>query len=239
MRFGKEIAPTFAQTSSPLHKIDYIILLNSFSTKSVKTMKIKSIFKINRSCLLLTMGLATIGLNAQEVRWGVNAGMNINMPADCDTRVGFLAGVKGEACFNQGQRGWFTDYALNFSYIPFSEYNGAHTANPYYLNITVNAGYRFTLSDDIKLSVTGGLFGNIGLFGKGKTTYTGTKVTTDLFDKHEEDFNRFNWGAAVTTGIEFKSHYQLSVCYGHGFNDASKTGFNFINNLSVAVGYMF
>lgn len=198
-------------------------------------MKIKTILFLSLGYCLMTPSNAA----AQDLRWGVEAGLNINMPSDCDTRAGFFAGFKGDISFNPGYKGWFMDYALNLSYIPFGEFDGQHTANPYYLNIPVTAGYRFAIAKDLKLFASGGLFGNIGLFGKGTTKFTGTKEKTGLFDKDAEDFNRFNWGVMVKTGIEFKSRYQLSVSYSHGLNDVSSHGFNHISNLSVGLGYMF
>lgn len=190
-----------------------------------------------------------LGAEAQETRWGANIGTNLNMPSDEDTRTGFLVGAKGELGFRSLSEGWFMDYALNLSYIPYGwksegfSYPGnsdqTYHVDPWYLNIPVTAGYRFRLSNNFNLSVNAGLFGNVGLFGN--YTLKGLGSQSEKGNAFNDwSFRRFYWGALAKVTAELKSHYQISLGFDHGFNRPDKNGFHSRErNLSISLGYMF
>ena len=121
---------------------------------------------------------------------------------------------------------------------------------PYYLNIPIHAGYRMGLGDNVKLSVSAGPYLGVGLWGKGTgTVKVSGDVPSDLDIKagkykvdnvfKDSDLRRFEIGASVKAGLEFKDRYRLSVGYDIQLNSMMKDDDYYNQVVSVSVGYMF
>lgn len=50
--------------------------------------------------------VTNISLSAQSLRWGAQAGVNINAPDSENTRIGFNVGGKAEYNFRSPSKGW-------------------------------------------------------------------------------------------------------------------------------------
>ena len=204
-----------------------------------------------------------VGASAQ-MRYGLEGGLNLSSPMNADgTRCGFNVGGVAEYEF---QNGWFVSGALKLSSKPFKakqgyvagDFDGSDTGavdvcvemTPYYLNIPIHAGYRMGLGDNVKLSVSAGPYLGVGLWGKGTgTVKVSGDVPSDLDIKagkykvdnvfKDSDLRRFEIGASVKAGLEFKDRYRLSVGYDIQLNSMMKDDDYYNQVVSVSVGYMF
>ena len=213
-------------------------------------------------CLL--MGAMAAGAGAQGLRYGVEGGLNVSSPMNADgTKCGFNIGATAEYGF---QSECFVSGALKLSSKPFKakqgyvagDFDGSDTGavdvcvemTPYYLNIPIHAGYRMGLGDNVKLSVSAGPYLGVGLWGKGTgTVKVSGDVPSDLDIKagkykvdnvfKDSDLRRFEIGASVKAGLEFKDRYRLSVGYDIQLNSMMKDDDYYNQVVSVSVGYMF
>ena len=196
-------------------------------------------------CLL--MGAMAAGAGAQGLRYGVEGGLNVSSPMNADgTKCGFNIGATAEYGF---QSGWFVSGALKLSSKPFKakqgyvagDFDGSDTGavdvcvemTPYYLNIPIHAGYRMGLGDNVKLSVSAGPYLGVGLLDIKAGKYKVDNVFKD------SDLRRFEIGASVKAGLEFKDRYRLSVGYDIQLNSMMKDDDYYNQVVSVSVGYMF
>lgn len=187
---------------------------------------------------------------AQELRVGATAGVNVNAPSGNYTgQTGFHVGVKGELGLPQAAKGWFMDFGALLSSHAwkgrgyYDNVSGTHLqwkVAPYYLNVPVHVGYKFSCSDNLKLFASVGPYVNIGLFGKETMTATlaGNSTKSTVTDNVFAGEERFDWGLGFRLGAELYDHWQLSVGYDWGMKETCKAG---IRNraLSVSCAYVF
>jgi len=74
----------------------------------------------------------------------------------------------------------------------------------HYLEIPLNAAYKYTLNDNTNLFVQAGPYLAYGLSGKEKAEVDGTEEEGDLFEG-EDAVKRFDWGLGFGAGVEFGS----------------------------------
>lgn len=217
---------------------------------------------MKRTTLLLTLLLIiTLPLAAQNFRIGATAGVNLNDPQIVESKMGFSVGAKGEFGFKGLSEGWYMDAALlleshawkcTFWGPGFPTYKWLRqTVTPWYLNVPVHVGYRFPVSQNVKLFVNAGPYMAIGLFGKMKHDAVmldgkikkGTlldNVFTSEYPSGGKAQNRFNWGAGVRFGVEIMDKYQVVLGYDRGLNRFSYDfGISRTNLFSVSAAYMF
>lgn len=119
---------------------------------------------------------------AAQLRWGVEAGVNVSHALErTETKAGFNLGVTGEYAF---AKHWFADAALKLSSQPCGDkswsggnpydpstagpdYYVERDYTPYYLTLPVRIGYTFEASSRVKLSVAAGPMIGVGLWGSG------------------------------------------------------------------------
>lgn len=204
---------------------------------------------------------------AQDFRVGVTGGYNLSSPSAYQSQSGFHAGVKGEFGLPQVAKGLYMDFGLMLSSHGGKSryyYNGIYTSSdgekpdkptsgftaeykctPYYLNIPVHIGYKFSVGRNVSLFVNAGPYFNIGLFGKAKETITpdkGTATTKETAGNVFSDkmLNRFDWGLGFRAGTEIARHVQLSIGYDWGMKNVNKVGVDNKNRTFVAsCAYMF
>lgn len=132
--------------------------------------------------LLLGVLAFTVLSTTAQLRWGVEAGVNVSHAFErTETKVGFNLGATGEYAF---AKHWFADAALKLSSQPCGdrswlggnyydtpnsapEYYVERDYTPYYLTLPVRVGYSFDASSKVKLSVAAGPIIGLGLWGKG------------------------------------------------------------------------
>ena len=198
--------------------------------------------------IVLCMALFSVAVNAQDVRVGVTAGMNYSSPKDCEAKLGFNAGVKGELSLDNdvfisaslllNQKGWKSKGYF------FSETNEARVwhVRPYFLELPIHIGYKFNLGEKTKLFVSGGPFLSYGLFGDSHYTseIAGNKTKHKIGDTFKEkQQDRFDWGLGASVGIEFCRNYQISASYNHSFKKFNKDSEAKNRVLSLNLTYMF
>lgn len=221
--------------------------------------------------ILFTLLLALpfcMAMKAQDFRVGVTGGYNLSSPSGYDSQSGFHAGVKGELGLPQVTKGLYMDFGLmlsshgwkspgnyyNDNYYPTTEskpdnslsgYTSNNKCTPYYLNIPVHIGYKFTVGRNVSLFINAGPYLNIGLFGKARETVTSGKGTTTKKETAGNVFsdkmlNRFDWGLGFRAGTEIARHVQLSIGYDWGIKNINKYGLDCKNRtFVVSCAYMF
>ena len=114
--------------------------------------------------LLLTIAISAIVFatsQAQEFRYGLSGGYNLNSMIANESKSGFHAGLKGEYAFRDAQKGLYTDFGLMISSYGWKSTpayeNGTGKelewdTTPYYLNIPIHLGYKFKVNDNTSTS---------------------------------------------------------------------------------------
>lgn len=209
----------------------------------------------------LMLSAVATNLDAQNFRWGVKAGLNItsvedaNIPidvydeADLDSKVGIYAGVMAQYFFTKE---FGLESGLYFAQMGGKEkeleYYGGYkiSANPSYLQLPIQAIYRFQLNKDLHLYPALGVYLGYGLGGNTKIdTYTmdGVRATekTSYFKNYA---NRFDMGVAVGVNLEYKK-FILGVAYDRGFLKVNKHSYFFEDDNAynsatrISLGYFF
>lgn len=211
--------------------------------------------------LFLSFGMMT---KAQDFRVGATAGYNLSSPSGYNSGSGFHVGLKGELGLPQVTKGLYLDFGLMLSSYgwksPGYYYSDNYTSSsveamdnntldyklsPYYLNIPVHIGYKFSVGRNVNLFFNAGPYFNIGLFGKSKITLTdnnGISLTKNVSDNVFSDkvLNRFDWGLGVRAGAEIARHVQLSVGYDWGMKNVNKIGADSKNRtFTASFAYLF
>lgn len=168
------------------------------------------------------LALAALSINAQDFkkfRFGPTAGLNVAKVTDLDAKmaIGFNVGARAEYNFNDNiylgsglllsQKGW--------------KYAG-YTAKAGYLEIPINAGYRYCVNDNFALFGEFGPYIGVGIYGK---------------DGYFDAAKRFDLGLGIAVGTEI-SKFQVRVGYELGLTNVYPGGGK-NRNLFVGVAYMF
>ena len=186
---------------------------------------------------LLTIAMSAIVFatsQAQEFRYGLSGGYNLNSMIANESKSGFHAGLKGEYAFRDAQKGLYTDFGLMISSYGWKSTpaydNGTGKVSewdttPYYLNIPIHLGYKFKVSDNLSIFVNAGPYFNIGMLGKMKytTTYPDGKTETGISSNNifKDGLSpRFDWGIGFRAGVEIARHTQIAIGYDWGMKNA-------------------
>jgi hypothetical protein len=186
--------------------------------------------------LICTGVLMSLQLAAQEFRMGALAGVNLNVPSDLKSGLGFRVGVKGELALPTVANGLYTESGLILSSLPWKSENTYYPksgivlqtkATPYYLNIPLRAGFKWNCGRIAKFFVNAGPYLNIGLFGNIKDIQRDVNNEPRPWSnddpvsyfKYVGSNHRVDWGLGFGTGIELARHYQVSLGYEWGMRD--------------------
>lgn len=152
---------------------------------------------------------------------------------DTNPNVGLRLGVGAE--FRLGSKGFYLAPGLNYSMKgsrtkwtlpmddPQASYITETSTRLHYLQLPVNVGYRFSLSDDLALSLEAGPYVAFGIGGTKRFVIEGAMPA----DYHSTVFgqlvggpsnNRFDAGAGIGVALHYKRTY-LQVGYEHGLVD--------------------
>lgn len=186
---------------------------------------------------LLTIAISAIVFatsQAQEFRYGLSGGYNLNSMIANESKSGFHAGLKGEYVFRDAQKGLYTDFGLMISSYGWKSTpaydNGTGKVSewdttPYYLNIPIHLGYKFKVNDNLSIFVNAGPYFNIGMFGKMNctTTHLGSKIETQVSSNNifKDGLSpRFDWGIGFRAGVEIARHTQIAIGYDWGMKNS-------------------
>lgn len=190
------------------------------------------------------LAVATLSMNAQDFkkfRFGPAVGMNVAKVSDASSKIGFNVGARAEYNFSDN---FYLGSGLLFTQKGFKikgmmPNDADLKANPFYLEIPINAGYRYNFNE--KFSVFGevGPYIGFGIAGKYKAEgYNSSKFFGDegAFLTGEKA-KRVDFGLSFAAGCEF-SKFQLRVGYELGLTKVWPGGGK-NKNLFVGVAYMF
>ena len=204
--------------------------------------------------------LSTFQTLAQDFRFGTIAGFNLNSPNNLESKIGYRLGAKGELGISDLSQGWYMDMAILLEthswkdtyYSALAKYKYMKVSTvPWYLNFPVHVGYRYPVSQGIKLFVNAGPYISVGLFGKmtyktlttDDQTIKGTSYDNVFTAKDTDGENvhkRLDWGVGLRMGLEIKNNYQIILGYDRGFNSFYLGSLRSRANIfSASVAYMF
>ncbi|CCZ07238.1 porin family protein [Culturomica massiliensis] len=200
-----------------------------------------------------------VGVKAQEIKWGVKAGLNLTTAGkdlkdvmkdgdfDQKTKVGFHIGAFLDWGLTENfyiQPGlYYANKGVKFENKEDDSYKTK--VNLSYLELPILASYRFSLSDNIKWHVNAGPYLAYGIGGKFKYEGEEGDEKEDAFGTGEDEagLKRFDFGLSFGTGVSFNAIY-VGVKYDLGLtNIADKDSWDDTKiknrNFAVSVGYTF
>lgn len=205
---------------------------------------------MKRIIIAIVAVMATLGVSAQDLRYGVAGGLNFawerakagDVAVSSDSYIGFQAGVKAEMDLAQYiTDGFFAEGSLLYN-LKGGSYSGSHS-NLGYLQLPVNFGYRTPIAGDISFIGSLGPYFALGILGKDVVKNDGTKVKTDVFGNR---LQRFDFGLNYKVGVEMWNQWQFYLGFEHSLLNLSKTAKdnaadmkNRILNFYIGTAYMF
>ena len=181
--------------------------------------------------------LSWMSVNAQDLSFGINAGINDNTPRgnvmSHKARYGFNVGVCGELELPKLAPGLYTTAGLSFKQKGFINWgDGRGMLN--YLELPIHPGYKFNLGKHTKLLFEIGPYLAYGLGGK---SAVGRKMFSDYY------FKRFDVGMDAVIGLEFNKHLQLKLSYQHGLRQLQHDKYGNLDyynrGFNLSIGYKF
>ncbi|MBQ1253283.1 MAG: porin family protein [Alistipes sp.] len=174
--------------------------------------------------LALVAVVATYTLSAQDLRWGITGGLNfanehLAKGNSSDCYIGFNLGAKAELDLSYDiAEGFYADARALYT-LKGGQWRGAHN-NLGYIELPLNFGYRFKLSQEVSLFAGLGPYFALGVIGNNVIEEGDTKLKTDLFG---ESYKRFDWGLNYNVGVELKGHWQCFLGFEHSLMNAAKS----------------
>ena len=196
--------------------------------------------------------IAAVNVSAQDFRWGVAGGVNIawekikvdGVRATSDAYIGFQAGVKAEYDLSKYiTDGFFAEASLLYN-LKGNSYSGTHT-NLGYLELPINFGFRYPISNNISLMGSLGPYLALGIIGKNVVEEGDKKIKTDVFG---DEYRRFDFGLNYKLGVEMWERWQFYLGLEHGLiNNAKAETYKDLRvnakyhtiNLYIGTAYMF
>jgi opacity protein-like surface antigen len=201
---------------------------------------------MKKICFIGILSILFMGTSFAQTRIGVTAGLNVsNITGEeesSDYKAGFQAGVVADFAITE-----------NFSIIPellFSQrgFKGTEDSSTFsatlnYLQLPVNAAYKFDVGSGSKLFIFAGPYIGYGVSasGKIKDNDTGVSVSAPVkFGSNENEIKPFDFGIDVGVGYQYeKIFFKLQFNPGflnlnNGDGSSSKN-----TNFAVSVGYFF
>lgn len=180
--------------------------------------------------------LPSLSCHAQQLRYGVQAGVNFTHATGFDK--GGWAGEASafiqyqfqekEGLFLESGLSWVrTEATLSEIKDPRSSVevlNQKVTVQPISLQIPLFLGYRMTVTQKLSLSVASGLYGSGGLYGKGhiekmSITVRGQEnfssipsLANEINNVYKDGYlHRLEWGFGLRVGVEFAKNWRLDL----------------------------
>ena len=209
---------------------------------------VKSQF-MKKFLLLVVVLCVCLTSQAQEWKFGVTGGMNLNSVTGEQNKIGYTVGVKTEYFFHN-DKGWYMDLGLQLAnknwksteyYDVSSKKSSVWSANPHFLNIPIHVGYMLPVSKNFSVFLNAGPYVGVGLFGKNKVTTDGKDIIADK-NIFNENLKRFDCGVGTNIGAQIGKNMQLSVGYQWGLTNLKTKNrpMDYKNrSLEVSLGVMF
>ena len=161
----------------------------------------------------------------------VVAGMNVSKIdySDSDSRIGFHVGARCNYYINEVNEGVYVNAGLLLTLKGFKFYD--LYLNPYYLELPLNVGYSYPVSEKVSLFGEVGPYFSYGIFGGDDGE--------SVFDKEYGLYHRFDWGIGLRAGVEFERKFNVSLGYQIGIADVCFDESYSSRNLTISLGYKF
>lgn len=182
-----------------------------------------------------------MNVNAQELTWGVRAGMNISsahmkaggFTENSDSKIGFHVGAVLDW---QILDAFYIQPGLQYSLKGMKWDDADLKSNASYIELPILASYRFYLGgENTKLHVNAGPYLAMGIAGKSKDTDTGEKW--DTFG--DDGLKRFDVGLQFGVGVSFSKFY-VGGSYQLGLMNIGRDDIKYKNrNWMITLGYTF
>ena len=191
---------------------------------------------MKRFYFIIAIVVSAIGMSAQGFEYRVEAGLNLTRDVD-DTHLnpGFNIGGVAEYNFNSH---WFVDAGLKFSnrtkYI-YWWIDETDTVHQYGLMLPIHAGYKFKVSNNVKLWASLGGYAGLGLYSNITSTYKPDE-TGNLYGK---GLRRYEVGLSGVIGAEYKKHYTMSLGADMQTNDPLNYNYPTIPNALMALNQLW
>lgn len=147
-----------------------------------------------------------------------------------DMQIGFNGGVTGRYYIVNN---FFAEASLMFTTKGYkSKKKNGPKMTTYNIDVPINIGYRFMLSDDISLKIKAGPYITYAIGGEQEAENVKTKL------KDIKSFNTFNVGIDAGIALDFH-HFILSGTYQHGLATLINKQKVYEQNIFVSLGYRF
>jgi hypothetical protein len=167
------------------------------------------------------LALATLSINAQDFktfRIGPAAGLNIAKVSDSDAAIGFSVGARAEYNFNDNI------YLGSGLLLSQKGFKAGDTFYAGYLEMPINAGYRYCVNDKFAVFGEVGPYLGVGIYGK---------------DSYFDAAKRFDFGLGFGAGVEY-AKFQFRFGYELGLTKVFPDPLGGKNkNFFFGVAYMF
>lgn len=182
---------------------------------------------MNKKVTIVLLFLFSAFYSYSQLSWNAKAGMNLSRVTgyeDVDLKPGYQFGV-GMDYFFTGHWGIQSSLMLiskgyktkgNYNYpdegdIIADKYD--RTDNRVYIELPVMLAYKFNITDQINLVLSGGGYVSYGIAGKHKNKITirdGSKIT-DKYNTFSERTEKFDTGLGAGATLEFKNKYTIGL----------------------------
>lgn len=200
---------------------------------------------------ILVISATVVSAQEKKVTFGVKAGMNVSSvngkgSDDADAKIGFNVGVTADYAITENVyllTGLdFTTKGYKESYSSYEGEKAKTTFNPLYLQLPIHIGYKYALTDAVKLTAQAGPYLALGVGGKRTYKFKGEKQKYSIFSSNH--YRRFDFGLGLAFGVEYLK-YNVKAGYDFGLvnyapKDQSCGNFKTRNgNFYVTLGYHF
>ncbi len=181
---------------------------------------------MKRLVLALVALMTVAGVSAQDIRYGIVGGVNLAWEkhksdlgsGTSDSYVGFNVGIRAEKDLSAAiADGFYADAKLLYSLK--GGYGESAHLNLGYLELPLNFGYRFPVSQTVSLTGAVGPYFALGILGKNVAKIDGAKVKTDVFGVTHQ---RFDFGLNYNLGVELWKQWQFFIGFEHSLVNVYK-----------------
>lgn len=198
------------------------------------------IMKTRVLCVITMLCSIICNTSAQNFHYGPTVEGSLNISKNSKTLMGAAVGAKGEVSFKEDGSGWFVGASLLLNnrnsrsdnyYYSTTQQTCCWKYSTMSLMLPIDAGYRFRLTEKVKLMPSVGPYIECGLLGTDKCRITennGTTHETKMSSNVYKDgiYNRMNFGLNARLGVEFAKHYQINLVYSRGLTKIYKDSHN-------------
>lgn len=195
---------------------------SAVNAQLVTTSEFKSKKSESNTIWMLRAGLTSAGISGDDAEGAKSiAGYNVSIEFNKSFATNFYWG-SGLVFGNKGYK--------------YSEDGEEDKTTIAKLELPVNVGYKYAITEDIKLDGHVGAYIGYDLFGKNKYTYDGDSEEVDLGDF--ENYNRLGYGLQFGIGVWYQK-FNFNITYQKGLNKLIDDTKAYENNWMFSVGYAF